>query len=335
MPEACLDSWQPYGCEWSVGYLWRSMSWPRRLDLIVLALMLAYVVFVSIRVSCHYRLSRCTLETDITDRSRRKLSADLSVQLGILAAIASAAPYLGAVGTCVGIMGGSGMFAGINMEANTFKAMMALHIASALFTTAAGILVAVPATWAYNYLRVRVDLLKNIRPHNFSEGTNGYVPIGEKLGLRKPFSHLSPYPLIAATCLAALVALCTPFFSPRRPTGLGIELGPARCEFDRVTRLHVTDAGKVLLNEEPLEWNTLGARLSEIYSVREERTLNLLIADDVPFQTAADTIDIIENAPISGGTASLHIRVRLMTPAGCSLVAVRPLAIHSSRHVPR
>jgi hypothetical protein len=102
MRGVCLNGWQPDGCEWTVGYLWHWMSWIVRLDVIVLAIMLAGVVVVIVRISCHFDSSRRRKEIDTT--SRRKLAAALSSELGGLKAIASGAPYVGLAGTCVGIM---------------------------------------------------------------------------------------------------------------------------------------------------------------------------------------------------------------------------------------
>src|ERR1039457_4059678 len=131
MAEVCLNSWQPYECEWSVGYLWRWMNWVVRLDVIVLALMLACVVIVVTRISYRYHIARCIRETD--SASRRKLAAVLSIEMGSLKAIASSAPYLGLAGTCVGIMSSLGF--GGNMEKNTFLTMVAAKLAAALAIT--------------------------------------------------------------------------------------------------------------------------------------------------------------------------------------------------------
>ena|SRR5260370_12007849 len=158
MNGVCLNSWRPNGCEWSVGYLWRWMNWIVRLDVIVLALMLVCVVVVVTRVFYRYHLARPVGEAD--SASRRKLAAVLSIELGSLKAITSSAPYLGLAGTCVGIMSGLG-FGGIAMEKNAALALISSRIVVALVTTAAGILVAVPAICSYNYLCTRKDLLES------------------------------------------------------------------------------------------------------------------------------------------------------------------------------
>src|SRR6266568_8803821 len=58
MRGVCLNSWQTDGCEWSIGYLWRWMNWLGRLDVVALALMLAYIVIIVSRGSYRYHLAR-------------------------------------------------------------------------------------------------------------------------------------------------------------------------------------------------------------------------------------------------------------------------------------
>jgi biopolymer transport protein ExbD len=313
------------------------MNWIVRLDVIVLALMLAYVVLVLTRVSCRYYFARRAREIDSASRS--KLAAVLSIEAGSLKAIASGAPYLGLAGTCVGIMSGL-VFGEIAMEKNAALALISSRMAVALVTTAAGILVAVPAICSYNYLCTRKDLLEsevsNDPPAQICLHRQG----ARRLALKKRFSQLPAFALIAAPGLAALVAVYTPYFAPREATGLDLELAPSCCENcanDRVTLLHITDAGKLLLNAEQEDWNGLAGRLSEIYRVREQRTLDLVADDGVPFQTVADALDIVENIPATAGPQAtgtemdkLDIRVRLVTPEAF-VRCPEPVATGSSR----
>lgn len=338
MTEACLNAWRPYECEWSVGYLWHWMNWVVRLDVIVLALMLTGVVVVVTRISYRYLVARHVREID--SASRRKLAAVLSIEMGCLKAIASSAPYLGLAGTCVGIMSSLGF--GGNMEKNTFLTMVAANMAAALATTAAGILVAVPATCSYNYLCTRKDLLENEAPSDPPAQLSGRRRVAGRLPLTKRFSQLPAFGLIAAPGLAALVAMYMPYFAPREPTGFGVELAPFCRENvanDRTTVLHITDAGKLLLNAEQEDWNGLAGRLSEIYRVRAQRTLDLVADDGVPFQTVADALDIVENAPVTAGPQTvgtelgkLDITVRLITPKTFNARCPEPVMTGSSQH---
>lgn len=307
---ACLN---PYGCEWGIGYLWRWMNWIGHADVYVLAVLLVYGVSVFVRVSWRYWLARRAREID-----RRKLVADLSTAVRSLKSIAFTAPYLGLAGTCFGIMG---MFRGIAMEVHAVRAMMTAILAAALVTTAVGILVAVAATCFYNLLCTRIDLLEN-----------------ESLGcgrfpLRKRFSEFPAFALIAAPLVAMAVAAFMSFASFREPKGLGIELASARCEYagdDRLIVLHITNGSRLFLNSEQQSWNTLTGRLAEIYGARVHRILYLLADDDVPFQTVADAIDIAQNT--QGGTSSLNIAVRLITPKAMNAPCPEPVAIpHASR----
>ena len=221
MHGVCLNSWQSSGCEWSVGYLWRWMNWITRLDVIVLALMLAYVVAVVIHVSYRYHIARRETETDTASpafqRTRRKLAADLSVKVGNIKSIASTAPYLGLAGTCIGLLS---VFRGFDFEKHAALVMLTTYTAASLITTAAGLLVAVPAAWSYNYLRVRIDPLESEIPR-IAQLKSQYVPVARKLPLTTRFSQL-PFAVIAAPGLAIIVLVWMPFFSPREPSGTAL-----------------------------------------------------------------------------------------------------------------
>jgi biopolymer transport protein ExbD len=338
MPGVCLNSWQPYECEWSVGYLWGWMNWIVRLDVIVLAIMLVCVVVVVTRVFYRYHLAPPVGETD--SASRGKLAAVLNIELGSLKAIASSAPYLGLAGTCVGIMSSLGF--GGAMEKNRFLAMVAANMASALAATAAGILVAVPATCSYNYLCTRKDLIESEVSNDPRAQIRRYRQGTRRLGLRKRFSQLPAFALIAAPGLAVLVAVYTPYFAPREPTGLEVDIDSACREDDgndRLIVLHITDAGKLFLNAEQEDWDSLAGRLSKIYSVRVHRTLYLLADDGVPFQTVADALDIVENIPATVGPQAvglemdkLDITARLLTPRALKTRCPQPVGAGSGKH---
>jgi biopolymer transport protein ExbD len=341
MPAVCPDYWQSYGCEWSITYLWRWMNWVARTDVFALALLLVCIFVVVLRVSyrCHLYRSDHGIEAD--SRRRAKL-ADLSIQVGSLRSIASVAPYLGLGGTCIGIFSAFGPIA---MEKHAALAMISSRVAAALVTTAAGILVAVPATCFYNYLRTRIDLLESEAPNDPPPQIRRYRRRARRLALSKRFSQLPAFSLIAAPGLAVLVAVYTPHFAPRESTGFGIELAPTCRENDandQTTVLHITAAGKVLLNAEDEEWNGLAGRLSEIYRVREERTLHLMADDGVAFQTVADALDIVENIPAAVGPEAtgmemenLDITVWLLTPRASNTRCPEPVRTSSGKHASR
>jgi biopolymer transport protein ExbD len=204
--------------------------------------------------------------------------------------------------------------------------------------------VAVPATCAYNYLRTRQDLLENDVSSDPPAQISRYHQGTRRLALTKRFSQLPAFALIAAPCLAVLVAVYTPYFAPREATGLELEFASTCRENggnNRLIVLHITDAGKLFLNQEQADWSSLGGRLSEIYSVRAHPTLYLLADDGVPFQTVANALDTVENIPAEGPMAAgmeidkLDITVRLLTPRASATHCPQPIGTGSSQHASR
>src|SRR5229473_693022 len=80
--------------------------------------------------------------------------AEMKRGLSALATIGSTAPFVGLFGTVVGILNA---FKGIEQSKATGLSAVAGGIAEALVTTALGLLVAVPAVWAYNYFTNKVE----------------------------------------------------------------------------------------------------------------------------------------------------------------------------------
>ena len=131
MAGACLN---PYGCEWSIVYFWQSddAAWPTGCDR-TCQVLLAYTLAVVIHVS--YRCHIARRGPDIDSASRRKLSAELSVEVQNLKSIAFTLPYLGLVGTCFGIMSA---FRGVGMEKHAALAMISSLVAAALYHNRCG-----------------------------------------------------------------------------------------------------------------------------------------------------------------------------------------------------
>ena len=71
-----------------------------------------------------------------------------------LASVASSAPFIGLFGTGWGIMHSFQQIANTN---NTSLAVVAPGIAEALFATALGLVAAIPASVAYNFLNSRLN----------------------------------------------------------------------------------------------------------------------------------------------------------------------------------
>ena len=88
------------------------------------------------------------------DRSVATIHSELKRGLSGLATIGSTAPFVGLFGTVTGIIHA---FKGIESSHATGLSAVAGGIAEALVTTAMGLIVAVPAVWAYNYFTNKVE----------------------------------------------------------------------------------------------------------------------------------------------------------------------------------
>jgi biopolymer transport protein TolQ len=89
----------------------------------------------------------------------------LEHNLEMLANIGSTAPYIGLVGTVVGIMV---TFHSLSQTGQSTIAAVAPGISEALVATALGLFAAIPAVWAYNRFATRVERL-NVRYESFAE----------------------------------------------------------------------------------------------------------------------------------------------------------------------
>jgi len=87
------------------------------------------------------------------DRTAMITVAELKENLGVLATVGATAPFVGLLGTVLGIIAA---FEGMAKSGGGIASVSA-GIAEALIATAFGLLVAIPAVWAYNYFQNRVD----------------------------------------------------------------------------------------------------------------------------------------------------------------------------------
>ena len=76
--------------------------------------------------------------------------------LGVLATVGSTAPFVGLLGTTMGIVNA---FTGMATSGSGGFAAISAGVAEALITTAFGLLVAIPAVWAFNYFQTKIDNL--------------------------------------------------------------------------------------------------------------------------------------------------------------------------------
>lgn len=90
------------------------------------------------------------------DRARTTALTDMESRVPFLGTTASAAPFIGLFGTVWGIMNS---FRSIGAKGAANLATVAPGIAEALVTTAIGLVAAIPAVMAYNFLQRRIRVL--------------------------------------------------------------------------------------------------------------------------------------------------------------------------------
>jgi biopolymer transport protein ExbB/TolQ len=108
---------------------------------------------------------RSVLDADLSPDGRREAydrvvrrtmlatGATLRRGMGVLATVGSTAPFVGLVGTVMGIVNA---FEQLSASQQGGVGTVSAGIAEALVTTAYGIAVAIPAVWLFNYLTQRV-----------------------------------------------------------------------------------------------------------------------------------------------------------------------------------
>ena len=108
---------------------------------------------------------------DLMDTVRRSIqrasaltASDLKKGVSALATIGSTAPFIGLLGTVIGVINA---FQGIGASGSAGIGAVSVGISEALVETALGLVVAIPAVWFYNYLSGRIEYF-NVEMDNSS-----------------------------------------------------------------------------------------------------------------------------------------------------------------------
>jgi len=116
------------------------------------------------------------------ERAEAIVHAELKRGISTLATIGSSAPFVGLLGTVVGIINA---FKGISTEKATGLGAVAGGISEALVTTAVGLGVAIPAVWAYNYFTNRVEAFDVEMGNSSSELVDYFLKRSQKAAAGK------------------------------------------------------------------------------------------------------------------------------------------------------
>src|SRR5260370_5140520 len=284
--------------------------------------------------------------TDLTElafravqRSERNLKADFIFELGTLQSIAYAAPFLGLAGACLVIL--SGLSRGIAMEKHAATVMIASEIAAALVPTTVGLLVAVVATWSYNYLWSRVEMLKSemsekalemvsqliarLEPRcqighlvvgpKWYDHQNGTFQFAQGLPLGKQVSTMPPYGLLTAPCVAIFLAVLMAFLSFHTPVGLSVRLLKSSELETNASKPVVVAVEAMGANEQCALYvnstKTPGERLAAAVNSQlgaDSSVAYIEAEDEVTLQTVSNAIAVVRGIPVDVVLVTAHNR---------------------------
>jgi biopolymer transport protein ExbB/biopolymer transport protein TolQ len=132
---------------------------------------LAKVVLAGLQEYQFQQESSGLAREDVMDTVRRAIqrasaltASDMKKGVSALATIGSTAPFVGLLGTVVGVIAA---FNGIASSGSSGIGAVSAGISEALVETALGLVVAIPAVWIYNYLTSRIEYF-NVEMDNSS-----------------------------------------------------------------------------------------------------------------------------------------------------------------------
>lgn len=109
--------------------------------------------------------------SEALDRARALKAAELSRGLSGLATIGSTAPFVGLLGTVIGIINA---FQGMRIAEGTGIGAVAGGISEALIETGFGLVVAIPAVWTFNHFNHRLETFR-VEMNNSSSELLSYL----------------------------------------------------------------------------------------------------------------------------------------------------------------
>jgi len=108
------------------------------------------------------------------ERNMMIILSELKRGLAVLATVGATAPFVGLLGTTMGIVNA---FTGMAQSGAGGMGAISAGVAEALITTAFGLLVAIPAVWAFNYFTTKIDNLSVEMTYTSNEMI-GYLMMG-------------------------------------------------------------------------------------------------------------------------------------------------------------
>lgn len=106
------------------------------------------------------------LQRTIAEKFEREVLADLEYGTSWIATVVKSAPMLGLLGTVVGMISAFAKIAAASAAGNLDPGKLADDISFALFTTALGLMIAIPLVLAGNMIHVRIGKMQDSVQHH-------------------------------------------------------------------------------------------------------------------------------------------------------------------------
>ena len=301
----CLNLWLIDGDEWSIGNIWRWSDCFERSIFIALALMLGYTAFVVVRFSRFYyrpqRESGALLPDSIraSQPGHKRLVAELSRGVKTLKTIAWAAPFLGLAGTCYGMLEG---FYRLGYQKYGGVGSIVADLGVALVTTAAGLIVAVPAAVSYNLVRTRLEKFDSRSTALFDAALRSYG-FAQTLPLLRRFSGFPAFALIGAPLLAVLIPMYALMLRSLIPVGftVGLPVHVLKIRYPDhdlppiiISVISTNGSGQPVLyvNSKETSWDRLGSTLRSHLEVRPYWIVYVEGEDGASWRDVVNVIDV-------------------------------------------
>ncbi len=117
-------------------------------------------IYITTNNNAYIPVLRSIIESNNEDISLddffENYSSNIQKGLNSLATLSSVAPFIGLLGTVIGVISS---FTAIGSAKSASLAVIAPGIAEALYATALGLFVAIPASWAYNIFANKINAL--------------------------------------------------------------------------------------------------------------------------------------------------------------------------------
>ena len=193
-------------------------------------------------------------------------SLKLESGLILLAIAVSGGPFLGLLGTVWGVMS---TFSGVAQAGQRYPAAMAPGVAAALITTVAGLLVAIPSMFGYNWLVHNLRVL-TVELDNFAQEIDlqdGDGVSGRKMRRFSQRSHLVTLSEINITPLLDLAFVLLIIFiitTPLMENGMELKLPAGRRPGRPATRTRTTSRPWRLARSGSYAWTNSGSSLDAL-----------------------------------------------------------------------